>query len=54
MQFSLLGSGSKGNSTLVRFGDTCIMVDCGFSKTETTRRLARLGTGRHHGDFRYP
>lgn len=43
MRFALLGSGSKGNSTLIRQEDTIIMVDCGFSKTETTRRLARLG-----------
>lgn len=43
MQFASLGSGSKGNATLVRQGDTCLMVDCGFSVTQTERRLARLG-----------
>ena len=43
MRFALLGSGSKGNATVVHHGETIIMVDCGFSKTETTRRLARLG-----------
>ncbi|MDX1455764.1 MAG: MBL fold metallo-hydrolase [Gammaproteobacteria bacterium] len=43
LEFALLGSGSKGNATLVRHGETCLMVDCGFSKTETSRRLARLG-----------
>ena len=42
MQFASLGSGSKGNSTLVRAGDTLVMVDCGFSLRETHRRLARL------------
>ena len=43
MQFASLGSGSKGNSTLVRAGDTLVMIDCGFSLRETTRRLERLG-----------
>ncbi|AQA19829.1 MBL fold metallo-hydrolase [Halioglobus japonicus] len=43
MRFASLGSGSKGNATLVQAGDTLLMVDCGFSVRETTRRLARLG-----------
>jgi phosphoribosyl 1,2-cyclic phosphodiesterase len=43
VQFASLGSGSKGNSTLVRAGDTLVMIDCGFSLRETTRRLERLG-----------
>lgn len=43
MQFASLGSGSKGNSTLVQAGDTLVMVDCGFSLRETVRRLDRLG-----------
>lgn len=43
MRFASLGSGSKGNATLVQGGDTLVMVDCGFSLRETTRRLARLG-----------
>jgi phosphoribosyl 1,2-cyclic phosphodiesterase len=43
MQFASLGSGSKGNATLVRAGDTLVMIDCGFSLRETTRRLHRLG-----------
>ncbi len=42
MRFASLGSGSRGNATLVQSGDTCIMVDCGFSVTETISRLARL------------
>jgi len=42
VQFASLGSGSKGNSTLVRAGDTLVMIDCGFSLRETCRRLARL------------
>ena len=42
MQFASLGSGSKGNATLVRAGDTLVMIDCGFSLRETVRRMARL------------
>ncbi|MDE2234789.1 MAG: MBL fold metallo-hydrolase [Gammaproteobacteria bacterium] len=43
MRFAMLGSGSRGNATLVECGDTIVMVDCGFSATETRARLARLG-----------
>lgn len=43
MRFASLGSGSKGNATLVQHDDTCILVDCGFSAQEAERRLARLG-----------
>ncbi|MEZ5503193.1 MAG: MBL fold metallo-hydrolase [Halioglobus sp.] len=42
MRFASLGSGSKGNATLVRGGDTLVMIDCGFSLRETVRRMARL------------
>jgi len=43
VRFASLGSGSRGNATLVQAGDTLLMVDCGFSLRETTRRMARLG-----------
>jgi phosphoribosyl 1,2-cyclic phosphodiesterase len=43
MRFASLGSGSKGNATLVEAGDTLVLIDCGFSLRETTRRLAHLG-----------
>jgi phosphoribosyl 1,2-cyclic phosphodiesterase len=43
IRFASLGSGSKGNATLVAAGDTLVMIDCGFSVRETGRRLARLG-----------
>jgi len=43
MRFASLGSGSKGNATLVSAGDTLLMIDCGFSLRETTRRMERLG-----------
>jgi phosphoribosyl 1,2-cyclic phosphodiesterase len=42
MRFASLGSGSKGNATLVEAGDTRVLVDCGFSCSETEKRLARL------------
>jgi phosphoribosyl 1,2-cyclic phosphodiesterase len=45
LRFSSLGSGSRGNATLVAAGDTMVMVDCGFSLTEVERRLARLEVG---------
>ncbi len=43
MEFSSLGSGSKGNGTLVRHDDCLLLVDCGFSLKETLKRLQRLG-----------
>lgn len=45
MQFCCLGSGSKGNTTLVRDGDTTLMIDCGFSVRHVEARLAsRIGS----------
>ncbi|MFQ3786164.1 MBL fold metallo-hydrolase [Halomonas sp. A29] len=41
--FASLGSGSKGNATLVSDGETTLLVDCGFGLRETERRLAHLG-----------
>lgn len=43
MRFALLGSGSRGNATLVEADGTLVMVDCGFPLAETEARLARLG-----------
>ncbi len=42
LQFASLGSGSRGNATVVRCQDTCLLIDCGFSLREARRRLARL------------
>ncbi len=39
MRFSVLGSGSRGNATLVGAGSTHILVDAGFSGRELARRL---------------
>lgn len=41
--FATLGSGSKGNGTLVRAGGTVILIDCGFGPQDLQRRLAGLG-----------
>ena len=42
MRFASLGSGSRGNATLVQSDTTTILVDCGFSLKETLSRLQRL------------
>jgi len=43
VRFAVLGSGSRGNGTLIASNDTYVLVDCGFSLRETERRLDRLG-----------
>ncbi|TNE80487.1 MAG: MBL fold metallo-hydrolase [Gammaproteobacteria bacterium] len=43
MRFASLGSGSKGNATVVDCGSARFLLDCGFSIRETERRLERLG-----------
>lgn len=42
MRFALLGSGSEGNALVVQSGATCLLMDCGFSVSETRSRLERL------------
>jgi len=42
MKFCILGSGSKGNCTLVEAGSTAVLIDAGFSGKEITRRLALI------------
>lgn len=39
MRFASLGSGSKGNATLVAYQQSCIMIDCGFGLKDMQRRL---------------
>jgi phosphoribosyl 1,2-cyclic phosphodiesterase len=39
----ILGSGSSGNATLVETSTTRLLVDAGFNRKETMRRLATLG-----------
>jgi len=43
VKFASLGSGSKGNATIIDTENGCLMIDCGFSIKETTRRLERVG-----------
>ena len=43
MRFASLGSGSKGNATLISKHKTCLLLDNGFSVKETEIRLQRLG-----------
>ena len=43
LEFASLGSGSKGNATLISVANTCIMVDCGFSMREIVNRLNQYG-----------
>lgn len=45
MRFASLGSGSKGNATIVDADSTRLLIDCGFSIKETEIRLEKLGTG---------
>jgi phosphoribosyl 1,2-cyclic phosphodiesterase len=42
MQFAYLGSGSRGNAAVVEVGQTCVMLDCGFSVKDTLQRLLSL------------
>ncbi len=42
MRIASLGSGSRGNATLVQHGNTTILVDNGFSLKQFTQRLQRL------------
>ncbi len=40
MNFSVLGSGSKGNALYIESGDTSVLIDAGFSGKEIAKRLA--------------
>ena len=41
IRFASLGSGSRGNATIVEAGSTRIMLDCGFSETRFRQRLGQ-------------
>ena len=41
-RFASLGSGSKGNATVVQTKSTTVLVDCGFGIKESNLRLAEL------------
>jgi phosphoribosyl 1,2-cyclic phosphodiesterase len=42
LRVTVLGSGSAGNAALVESGDTCVLVDAGFSGRDLERRLAEV------------
>ena len=42
MGVASLGSGSRGNGTLVSIGGAVFLVDCGFNLKQTEQRLSRL------------
>ena len=43
MRFSVLSSGSRANSTFLEAAGVRVLIDCGLSKQQTEKRLARLG-----------
>ncbi|WP_373186592.1 MBL fold metallo-hydrolase [Halopseudomonas sp.] len=43
MRYCSLGSGSRGNATVVESGQTRLLIDCGFSLRATEQRLAQAG-----------
>ena len=43
MRIASLGSGSKGNATLVDTGETLILIDCGLARKEIEDRLSGRG-----------
>ncbi len=43
LSFTVLGSGSSGNTTLISDGSTYVLVDLGLSGRETARRLRECG-----------
>ena len=50
MRIASLGSGSRGNATLVQHRDTTLLVDNGFSLKQFSRRLLRLELEPHSID----
>ena len=42
VRFASLGSGSKGNSAVIDDGETCLLIDLGFTLKDALRRMARL------------
>jgi len=42
-RFASLGSGSRGNATVIEAGSTSVLVDCGFAARELVARCQGLG-----------
>ena len=43
MRYISLGSGSRGNATLIDSGLSCVLIDCGFSRKVLYERLEKVG-----------
>ncbi len=43
MRFASLGSGSKGNASLIEVDGSLVLLDCGFTIAKVEARMARLG-----------
>ena len=43
VRIASIGSGSKGNGTLLAAGETLLLIDCGFTLKETEKRFLDLG-----------
>lgn len=43
LDFINLGSGSSGNCTWLEYGQVCLLVDAGFSRTELEKRIIDAG-----------
>jgi len=43
LTIDFLGSGSGGNATLIRWGQSCVLLDCGFGPRLLRQRLERAG-----------
>ena len=43
MRIASLGSGSKGNATLVDTGETLLLIDCGLPRRDVEKRLQSRG-----------
>ncbi len=42
MRFASIGSGSRGNATVINHKQTTVLVDCGFSAREVEKRIQQL------------
>ena len=52
MQFCVLGSGSGGNATIVRAGETVLLVDAGFSASRLRDKMRSAGVEPPYGHVR--
>jgi len=43
MRLTVLGSSSAGNAMIVQSGETTVLIDCGFSAKELSKRILEVG-----------